>query len=183
MYNIEIQRAPKGASKKRARYNSSVIDANSTQAGDDYDNLADCYVIFITETDVLGRNRPIYHVERTVIEDGIPFDDGSHIIYINAEHKNDTPLGLLMQDFCCKNPNDMHYPLLKQRATYLKENPEGVTMMCKLMEDMLEEDRKKNARKNACKMLVLKKLTYEEIALCSDLSVDEVKALDKEQTA
>lgn len=115
LYNIEIQRAPQGASKKRARYNSSIIDANSTEAGDNYDDLADCYVIFITETDVLGGNCPIYHIERTILENGIPFHDGSHIIYVNAEYKNDTPLGLLMQDFCCKNPNDMHYPLLRKK--------------------------------------------------------------------
>lgn len=182
-YNIEIQRAPKGASRRRARYNSSVLDANITESGDDYDMLTDSYVIFITETDVLGQNRPIYHIERTILEDNIPFDDGSHIIYINAEYKDDSPLGLLMQDFYCKNPHDMHYSLLKQRATYLKENPEGVTTMCKLMEDMMETVIKDDRKKNACKMLEGGKLSYEEIAEYSGLTVDEVKALDENRTA
>lgn len=77
----------------------------------------------------------------------------------------------------------MHYSLLKQRATYLKENPEGVTTMCELMEDMMETVIKDDRRKNARQMLAIGKLTYEEIALCSGLTVDEVKALDEDRTA
>ena len=53
IYNIEIQRSDRGADAKRARYNSSLIDANMTEAGDKYDALTETYVIFITENDVL----------------------------------------------------------------------------------------------------------------------------------
>lgn len=35
VYNIEIQRSDKGASIKRARYNSSLLDANVTEPGDE----------------------------------------------------------------------------------------------------------------------------------------------------
>ena len=34
VYNIEVQRSDKGAGVKRARYNSSLIDANVTEPGD-----------------------------------------------------------------------------------------------------------------------------------------------------
>ena len=34
--------------------NSSLLDANLTDAGDDYDALNETYVIFITENDVLN---------------------------------------------------------------------------------------------------------------------------------
>lgn len=53
-YNIEIQRADRGAGAKRARYHSSLIDANVTEPGDKLENLAETYVIFITERDVMG---------------------------------------------------------------------------------------------------------------------------------
>ena len=69
-YNIEIQRADKGAGAKRARYNSSVIDTNLLNSGADFDKLQETYVIFITESDVMGGNIPIYHVERIVKETG-----------------------------------------------------------------------------------------------------------------
>ena len=32
-YNIEVQRSDRGASEKRARYNSSLLDANLTSSG------------------------------------------------------------------------------------------------------------------------------------------------------
>lgn len=56
---------------------------------------------------------------------------------------------------------------------------EGVTTMCKLMEDLIVDDRKKNT----LKMLALGKMSYEEIADCSGLTVEIVAALDEDRTA
>ena len=53
VYNIEVQRSDKGTGAKRARYNSSLIDANVTEPGDEYEALNETYVIFITENDTL----------------------------------------------------------------------------------------------------------------------------------
>ena len=47
-YDIEIQRANKGAEPKRARCNSALMDANVLKSGEDVDKLRDTYVIFIT---------------------------------------------------------------------------------------------------------------------------------------
>lgn len=101
IYNIEIQRSDRGADAKRARYNSSLIDANITEAGDKYDALTETYVIFITENDVLKAGLPIYHVDRIIQETGEPFGDEAHIIYINSQIKDETELGKLMHDFSC----------------------------------------------------------------------------------
>ena len=83
-YNIKVQRSDRGASEKRARYNSSLLDANLTDAGNDYDALNETYVIFITENDVLKAGLPIYHVERTVQETGTVFNDQAHIVYASS---------------------------------------------------------------------------------------------------
>ena len=88
-YNIEIQRADKGAGAKRARYNSSLIDSNILPAGVEVENLGETYVIFITENDVIGKNKPIYHIERYIREAEEYFNDGSHIIYVNASYNRD----------------------------------------------------------------------------------------------
>lgn len=93
VYNIEVQRNDKGAGVKRARYNSSLLDANVTEPGDEYEKLNETYVIFITEHDVLGDGHPIYHIDRTVRETGALFGDESHILYVNAQIKDDTALG------------------------------------------------------------------------------------------
>ena len=121
-YNIEIQRTDNGAGAKRARYNSSVIDTKSLPAGTDFEELPETYIIFITENDVLGDNKPIYHIERTIRETGKLFPDESHIIYVNASYQDETPLGKLMHDFSCTNPSDMYYKILADKASYFKEN-------------------------------------------------------------
>lgn len=139
VYNIEIQRSDKGASIKRARYNSSLLDANVTEPGDDYENLAETYVIFITEKDVLKAGLPIYHIDRTIKEMGVEFGDGAHIVYVNSQIKDETELGKLMHDFSCTDAKDMHYKILADRVRYFKEDAKGVETMCKAMEDMRKE--------------------------------------------
>ena len=47
-YNVEVQRADKGAERKRARYHSSILDAHLLRPGEDFDRLPETFVIFIT---------------------------------------------------------------------------------------------------------------------------------------
>ena len=70
--NIEIQREDKGAGSKRARYHSSIMDANLLLAGENFEELPETYVIFITERDVLKKGLPLYRVERCVLETNAP---------------------------------------------------------------------------------------------------------------
>jgi predicted transposase/invertase (TIGR01784 family) len=67
-YDIEIQRADRGAEPKRARYNSALMDANALKSGEDFGRLRDTYVIFITENDVMGGGKEVYHVNRKIEE-------------------------------------------------------------------------------------------------------------------
>ena len=183
-YNIEIQRSDKGAHAKRARYNSSLIDANITEPGEAYENLAETYVIFITEKDVLGYGLPIYHIERVIQEVKEVFGDGEHILYVNGEYRDDSPIGILMQDFSCTDPNKIHYKQLANRMRYFKEDEKGVAIMCKMMEDMRSEAalvaelavKKKMARK----LLIEGKRSLEAIAEFTELSLDEVEELAKQ---
>lgn len=179
IYNIEIQRSDRGADAKRARYNSSLIDANITEAGDKYDALTETYVIFITENDVLKAGLPIYHVDRIIQETGEPFGDEAHIIYVNSQIKNETELGKLMHDFSCTDPKDMYYKILADRVRYFKEDEEGVLTMCREMENMRKAERIEIAKR----MLASGKLTYEDIAAFTDLTLEEIKALAVQKTA
>ena len=52
-YDVEVQRNDEGAAPRRARYNSSLMDANVLLPGEKFDNLPESYIIFITEHDVL----------------------------------------------------------------------------------------------------------------------------------
>ena len=52
-YDIEVQRTDRGAAPRRARFNSSILDTNLLNKGEDFDRLPETYIIFITERDVL----------------------------------------------------------------------------------------------------------------------------------
>ena len=81
---VEVQQRASGASPKRSRYYSGILDANTLNPGEAYDDLPESYVIFITATDVLGFGLPLYHIGRMISEAEACFHDQSHIIYVNA---------------------------------------------------------------------------------------------------
>ena len=182
-FDIEVQRADKGASPRRARYHSSIIDANVLNAGDDFELLPESYVIFITENDVLGKGEPIYEISRTIKGLNEIFDDGSHIIYVNGEVQNETALGKLMHDFYCTEPDDMYYNELAERARYFKKTEGGREKMCKIMEDMRNEAVAARNIEFARKLIARGKDTVEEIAELTGLTVEEVEALKGTLTA
>lgn len=66
LYNIEVQRSDDGTTAKRARFHSSILDVNFLQAGEDFEKLPTNYVIFITENDVIGRNKLAYNFQFVV---------------------------------------------------------------------------------------------------------------------
>lgn len=188
-YSIEIQRADKGAGRKRAIYNSSMLDANLLQKGEDFSELPETYVIFVTENDVLGKGLPLYPVERYILVTGERFEDGAHILYVNGAYRGDSPIGRLMHDFGCVDPSDMYYDVLAERVKFFKESKEGVAVMCRAIEDMwkravnegfqegLQEGRMESNRATARCMLLDGSLSLEKIAEFSGLSIEEVKKL------
>ena len=181
--NVEIQRADKGAGRKRARYNSSMMDANLLQKGADFDTLPEIYVVFITEHDVIGKGKPLYRIGRYIFDTGERFDDGSHILYVNGEYRDETPIGKLMHDFSCTDPADMYYGELADRVRFFKESKEGVAIMCRVMEDMRNQTLKEGMKEVARRMLMAGRYALEEISEISGLSLDEVKKLQAGQSA
>ena len=146
LYNVEIQQKREGASPKRARYHSGLLDMNLLEPGEAYQKLPNSYVIFITETDALGYHFPIYHISRKIQENGEDFPDCAHIIYVDSKNQEDTALGRLMHDFHCKAPEEMYNPVLRQQVYQFKNTREGVTFMCREM-DKIYRDGERNGQK------------------------------------
>ena len=179
--NVEVQRSDKGAGRKRARYNSSMMDACLLKKGEDFDKLPETWVIFITENDVMGKGLPRYPIERCFLETGERFEDGSHILYVNGAYRGDTSIGKLMHDFSCTDAADMCYEILADRVRFFKESKEGIQIMCRAMEDMRNQTLKEGMINVAKKMLEDGTITLEKIAEFVGLSVDEVKKLKTDQ--
>lgn len=138
-FNIEIQGDSEGASPKRARYHSGLLDMNTLNPGEPFDLLPETYVIFITREDILGDNLPIYHIDRQISETEEIFDDEQHIIYVNSKKQDNTELGRLMHDLHCKEADTMYSGILSARVRELKETEKGVNEMCKELEEIYNE--------------------------------------------
>ena len=126
-FDVEIQQDNEGASPKRARYHSGLMDMNTLNPGQDFEELPESYVIFITRDDILGYGLPIYHIDRQIKELNEAFQDEAHIIYVNSRNQDDTELGRLMHDLHCKKADEMHSPILAKRMYELKETQKGAT--------------------------------------------------------
>lgn len=154
VFNVEVQRSDRGAGAKRARYNSALIDANVTEPVDQYEDLNETFVIFITENDVMKAGLPIYHIDWVVRETGKLFEDEEHIIYVNSQIKDETKLGRLMHDFSCTDAKDMYNKVLADRVRYFKEDERGVEIMCREMEIMRNQAHEEGIEKGRIMQLI-----------------------------
>ena len=142
-YNLEVQQRNAGAPPERARYHGGLMDMNTLREGQDFKELPEGNVIFITRGDVLGGGLPIYHVRKKIDENGGDFGDGQYILYVNSAIRDEgTELGRLMHDFHCKNADDMYSEILARRVRQLKESKKEVDDMCKEMDDIYKEGQK-----------------------------------------
>lgn len=187
-YDIEVQRADAGADVHRARFHSSMLDSKMLKARQEFKEIKDSYVIFISENDVMGVGLPLYHIERTIRETGVVFGDGSHILYVNGSYKDDKdPIGRLMHDFRCVSSVDMFYPLLAEQVKHYKETEGGREIMSKNVEDWamgIAEKKVFEKQKESAKRLIARgKLTLEEIAEDTELPLDVVEELANLQPA
>ena len=134
-FNVEVQRSDEGAPARRARFYSSILDTHFLQPGKLYEELPDTYVIFITENDVLHDNLPLYNIRRRIDENAKCFEDGSRIIYVNSQRRDNTALGKLMQDLYCIEPKNLHYHEFAERMEFLKYSKEGEEKMTDVIEE------------------------------------------------
>ncbi|NSK37139.1 hypothetical protein HFM96_16975 [Blautia schinkii] len=181
-FDVEIQQDNEGASPKRARYHSGLMDMNTLNPGQDFDELPESYVIFITRDDILGYDFPIYHIDRHIKEADDSFQDEAHIIYVNSRKQEDTELGRLMHDLHCRNADEMHSPVLAKRVHELKDTQKGVELMCHEMEKIYSEGMESGEKRGELKKaketalsLAEMGLPVEKIAKAVNHNVNEVQ--------
>ncbi len=185
-FDLEIQRADRGATPQRARYHSSAIDAEFLKAKDQFEELPVSYVIFITENDVRGENKLIYHFEWTDISTGNPLGDGAHILFVNGAYNNpdDTSeLAKLVHDFRCKRAEDMKIKELADKTRYFKETPEGVNIMCKAIEEMRNEAVMLERTQMVMNLLSLGTVSKSDIAKASGFTLEEIDEIEKQMSS
>ena len=92
-----------------------------------------------------------------------------------------------MSDFFCTEAKDMCYKELSDRVRQYKETEKGVDDMCDILDEMKNEARNEARTKTmietAQKMIKAGKLSYEDIAEYSGLSLDKVRELAGNKSA
>ena len=156
--NVEIQRQSGGAIPKRARFHSSSLDSASLKENDPFKALTENYVIFFAEKDIFKQKQAYYNIQRYIeftdekgnIKHLKPFNDGSHIIYINGQYKDTTSdLGKIIHDFHCVKTDDMLCEELRKPAEYFKNKKKGDNKMYKDIDifDLLTDESKEKIMK------------------------------------
>lgn len=166
-YNVEVQKSPEGANIRRARFNSSMLDTRMLKEGQDFNELQDSYMIFVTQTDIFGHGLPIYTINRHFEEFSGVFDDGSHIIYVNGSYKGDDPVGRLMHDFRCKKSEDIYYEEIAKCVKHFKEEEGGRTEMSEMLEKYADKKAElaiSDDRRKTVKRMLERGKTPEEIS-------------------
>lgn len=188
LLNVEIQRRDTVDHARRTRFYSSMIDKSSLDKGLEYDQLPDEYVIYISETDLWHAGKVMYKVEKTLGtgETAIPYDDGSHIIYVNAEVDDGSAIAKMMRYFKTADPDDMSQGGLSKRVRYLKREKGGYELMCAEAEKLYKlglEDAQEQSMKEKVEAVIRMlqdKLPVEKIAVYQNISIDEVRRIEAE---
>ena len=183
IYNVEIQRDSDGANPKRARFNTCLIDSREVAKSTKYQDFPEVWVIFITENDLFDARLPMYHVERVITELGRPFEDATHIAYVNGAYRAEDPIGLLMHDFFCEDPTQMHYKVLAKRADFFKHETRGVNAMCEIMQELMKSEREEwlNEERTSTAMEMLRdNEPMDKIIKYSRLSQQRIDELSKQ---
>ena len=143
VHNYEVQMDLGDMPPERVRYHCAVLDVEFLDAGQDFADLPDTFVVILCNHDPFGKGDPLYYVKRTVYRKSgevlEEYKDRQLIIYVNGDWRGDDALGRLMQDFHCKNPDDMYYAQMAEPFRTLTETREGQMYLTGLAADFYND--------------------------------------------
>ena len=125
IYNVEMQ-TTNSSLQKRSRYYHGVIDVDSLQPGEGYDDLKETYVIFICTFDPFDKNSYKYSVSNqcTDVKDVI-YDDGNHTIFLNTKGQKGNVSGDLKTFLMAVDglfDSSKYSAIMKERIERIKNN-------------------------------------------------------------
>ena len=109
--------------------------------------MPEVYIIYISETDLWKDGFTIYLVKKYFGDTGIPYDDGLHVLYVNAQVDDGSETAKLMEYFRTTDPNDMGHGALSERVHYLKCEEGGYEEMCEISEKIYRDGMAKGMAK------------------------------------
>ena len=134
LYDLEIQQLDTVDHARRTRFYSAMIDSSYLEKGKTYSDLPEVYVIYVSETDLWKAGYTTYELEKKFRKSNVSYDDGQHVLYINAAVNDGSETAKLMDYFKTADPDDMEHGELSQRVHFLKCDEGGLSEMCEVTE-------------------------------------------------
>lgn len=159
-----------------------MIDSEYLEKGKTYADLPDLFIIYISETDLWKAGFTTYLVRKYFENTDIPYDDGQHIMYVNAAVDDGTETANLMQYFKTADPDDMNHGDLSKRVHLLKCEEGGYQEMCEVSEKIFKEGEMEKARDMAIRLTDLG-VPADKIAEAAKVSIGVVNQWVSNRTA
>jgi len=191
VFDVEVQASEPADLAKRTRYYQSMVDIDCLAKGKPYEDLPKSYIIFFCKKDWLGTGLPIATYQNTCMENKkITLKDESIKIFLNAElweKETDIETQSFMKylndykvtdELSNEIENKVVTTKLNEifRNDYLSMNLHDHDIIYKAKNEGIEETKIANAKA----LILLGKLSLEDIASCCNLSLEKVQELAKE---
>ena len=98
------------------------------------------------------------------------------MVNIKEDSQDMTPLAKLIHDFNCRKADDMYSSILADRLRYFKEDEKGRKEMCKVIEDLMNEEKREIAKE-----MLEDGVSFEKIARYLKTTPEKIKELVEEQ--
>ena len=174
LFDLEIQRTDTLDHARRTRFYSSMIDSNYLEKGKTYADLPEVYVIYVSETDLWRAGYTTYELEKKFRKSNVSYDDGQHVLYINAAVNDGSETAKLMEYFKTADPNDMGHGELSKRVHFLKCDEGGLSEMCEVTEKIYKMGRDEEKQATARNLFKLG-IPIETIAKAVEVNINLVK--------
>ena len=142
IYHLEIEGADAVDHARRTRFYGSVTDGEFLGKGRDYSELPERYIFYISRKDIWKDGYTVYEEENRFRQTGKKHNDGSHLMYVNAEIDDGSRIAKLMKYFKTADPFDDSEGELSKRVRFLKTEEGGIEIMCEIMEKIREEGKR-----------------------------------------
>ena len=197
VFDIEIQTYVPESIGKRLRYYQSILDMDCLQRGAVYTELKESYIIFICTFDPFGFSIPVYTFKNTCQEkkDFTLKDNSTKIIFnaLDYQKENNLEIKSILEYLINRNSTNDFTDKINQQVEKLKydERFKGEYMMVNLHEWELSERAKKQGweegekygaeqtKIETAKNLLKEGLSVEQIARCTNLSLEKIQELAK----
>ena len=190
--DVEVQKGHFDETKPRSQYYLAALMFNSLESGSHFTDLDDVYVIFIMDKDYFRHGEEKYESDDIVLQPhSIRLETKGHLIFINGEADSESAIGKLMNDFRCKDSENMQYNRLRERMKNIKR-PEVREKMQSELDKIYEEEYEERLKEGIeegvkegiaeeivkiAKKMISDGLSIELIAKYTGLSSGEIQAI------